>query len=76
MQIPMTGGGTRLCRLSHEASNAVWASDSKMQTLLYAIACIVLPVLWGTIVHWIFQHIRSRQNSEHRSADNWPDYQI
>ena len=47
-----------------------------MQTALYVMACIVLPVLWGTIVHWIFQHIRSRQNSEHRSADNWPDYQI
>lgn len=53
----------------------------------YVLACVILPVLWGSVIHWIFQHIRRRQNSSGPTAngptvdngpspDHWPDYQI
>ncbi|MCH2202934.1 MAG: hypothetical protein MK102_13255 [Fuerstiella sp.] len=47
-----------------------------MQTALYVVASVVLPVLWGVLVHWSFQQFRRRQDSGGRSTDNWPDYQI
>ncbi|MCH2210519.1 MAG: hypothetical protein MK110_04405 [Fuerstiella sp.] len=47
-----------------------------MRTVLYVAACVALPVLWGTLVHWAFQQFRRRQDSGSRSTDNWPDYQI
>ena len=47
-----------------------------MKTIVYVLACVVLPVVWGALIHWIFQHIRRRQDSGRPSADNWPDYQI
>lgn len=75
-RIPIPGGGTRSCRLSLEVSSEVWESDNRMKTALYVAACVVVPVLWGTLIHWTFQRIRRRQNSDSRSPDNWPDYQI
>ena len=38
---------------------------------LFIGACVVLPVLWGLLVHRLFRYIRGRQ------ADReWTDYQI
>lgn len=47
-----------------------------MKTALYVAACVVVPVLWGALVHWTFQRFRRRHDSDSRSPDNWPEYQI
>ncbi len=47
-----------------------------VRTSLYVLACVVLPVIWGALIHWLFQQIRSRKDSSRPSADHWQDYQI
>gem|GEM_PF-2671239 len=44
-----------------------------MNTVLYVGGCVVLPVLWGALIHWVFQRLRRYQD---QSPDHWPDYQI
>lgn len=46
----------------------------------FIAACIVLPVVWGILVHWVFQRLRrNRPRTRTDRADHepsWPDYQI
>ncbi|MGH7127641.1 MAG: hypothetical protein ACREJB_04850 [Planctomycetaceae bacterium] len=40
--------------------------------LLFAAACVVLPVVWGVVVNWVFGLWRNRRGDE----PIFPDYQI
>lgn len=46
------------------------------KTAAWVLACVVLPVAWGALIHWLFQRLRGRRPSERSSADHWQDYQI
>ena len=40
-------------------------------------AAVVLPVIWGVVVHVAFKKIRGDQKTTQPDSDSvWPDYQI
>lgn len=42
----------------------------------FVLACLILPVVWGVIVNWLFEFWRDR-NEEKRDIESiFPDYQI
>jgi len=43
----------------------------------FILACLVLPILWGVLVNWLFQLWQNRQSPDEQE-DDWvfPDYQI
>jgi hypothetical protein len=43
---------------------------------LFVSACVVLPVVWGIVVHLVFTWLRKKYRSDQRGAPAWPDYQI
>ncbi|MFH1304300.1 MAG: hypothetical protein ABIK07_24870 [Planctomycetota bacterium] len=47
-----------------------------LDKIFFIIACIIIPVLWGVIVNWIFN--QWQDHSSDRSDDDYifPDYQI
>ena len=44
----------------------------------FVLACLILPVAWGVVVHQIFEYINRRSKNGDASASNRnsPDYQI
>jgi len=43
----------------------------------WVMSAIVLPVMWGTFIHWCFQRLRRYQEQARRKTpENWEDYQI
>lgn len=44
--------------------------------VLFAIACVVLPILWGVLVHFVFQWLRRCKPQKNSDDNGWPDYQI
>lgn len=59
---------------------AVFASEKEAgsgTSLLFVGACVVLPILWGVIVHRIFRRIRGEEQPPEVPNDSvWPDYEI
>tara|TARA_R110002111_G_scaffold117466_4_gene179524 strand:- start:3412 stop:3594 length:183 start_codon:yes stop_codon:yes gene_type:complete len=47
-----------------------------LDKIFFIIACIIIPVLWGVIVNWLFN--QWQDHSSDRSDDDYifPDYQI
>ena len=43
---------------------------------LFVSACLIVPVLWGVIVHQVFKRIRKKIRPDAPSSNVWPDYQI
>jgi cobalamin biosynthesis Mg chelatase CobN len=67
----------------HLQSAAVQQSDAQGTELSdtpvspwVVLATVVLPVLWGVLVHRIFQHFRTRSKPTASESPRWPDYQI
>lgn len=45
--------------------------------ILFVLACLVVPILWGVVVHRSFELVERRLKGDHRPNDgNFPDYQI
>lgn len=44
------------------------------ERILWAVACVVLPVAWGVLVHALFERMRSRTSND--DDRHFPDYQI
>ncbi len=42
----------------------------------FVTACVVLPVVWGIIVHLTFTWLRRKHGTDQKTAPTWPDYQI
>ena len=43
-----------------------------LQSILYVLACLLLPILWGVIINWLFD----RYDSSTRQDEGINDYQI
>lgn len=53
------------------------SSDTNAPSVLFVAACIILPILWGVVVHRVFRRLRGREKpSEVQNDSVWPDYQI
>lgn len=50
-------------------------SEFVFEKILYVLACVVLPVLWGVFVNWLFTLWASR-SSDSDDEPVFPDYQI
>jgi hypothetical protein len=47
------------------------------QRLGFIVACVVLPILWGVVVHRVFELFRTRPRSDSDEHEpEFPDYQI
>ena len=46
--------------------------------ILFVAACLLLPVVWGVVVNWLFNLWNGRKVREAEDDDDWvfPDYQI
>lgn len=49
-------------------------ANSPSRSVWFVVSCLLLPVLWGAIVHQVFSRIRGGRRP--RSDSGWPDYQI
>ncbi|WP_197532659.1 hypothetical protein [Symmachiella macrocystis] len=47
-----------------------------VEKLLFTLACLVLPVLWGIVVNWLFVKWQNRNPPQQQADPNLPDYQI
>ena len=45
------------------------------EKILYVLACVVLPVLWGVFVNWLFT-LWASEPSDRDDEPVFPDYQI
>lgn len=46
-----------------------------LQKIAFILACLLLPVLWGVLVNWLFGMWKNR-NSRNDDEPIFPDYQI
>ena len=51
----------------------VW---SVLHVLGYTAVCLVLPVVWGVVVNWLFQLWQTRSADKNGDEPVFPDYQI
>lgn len=49
-----------------------------MDTLLFVLACLVIPIAWGVLVDWLFSNWNrpGRVSQETDEEKYFPDYQI
>lgn len=48
-----------------------------LEKTLFTLACLVLPVLWGVLVNWMFGIWQTRKsNTDHNDDQIFPDFQI
>lgn len=67
--------GSLVC--SSLRSNFEWGRGALLNKLLMVAACLLLPILWGVVVNWMFNFWSSR-SARNESDDEpiFPDYQI
>ena len=44
--------------------------------LTYLLACLLIPVLWGAIVNWMFDLWQRRDRDTSDEETGFPDFQI
>jgi heme/copper-type cytochrome/quinol oxidase subunit 2 len=42
----------------------------------FVLACLILPVVWGVVVNWLFEFWRNRSEEKRDTDSIFPDYQI
>ncbi len=47
-----------------------------LHKVLFTLACLVLPVIWGVLVNWLFNLWRGRTVHNENDEPIFPDYQI
>ncbi len=50
--------------------------DELTRNILFTAACVILPVLWGVLVNWVFDLWQSRNAEKSQDEPIFPDYQI
>ena len=50
--------------------------DELTRNILFTAACVILPVLWGVLVNWVFDLWQSRNTEKSQDEPIFPDYQI
>ena len=49
---------------------------SLLNKLLFTLACLVLPILWGVFVNWFFNVLSQKKRGGSDDESIFPDYQI
>ena len=44
--------------------------------ILFTVACLILPVVWGVFVNWLFSLWQTVPAKQSRDEPVFPDYQI
>ena len=44
--------------------------------LWFVASCLLLPVIWGILVHLVFSRLRKKKRPDRSREAGWPDYQI
>jgi hypothetical protein len=47
-----------------------------VEKLLFVAACVLMPIAWGVLVHWLFEAWQARANEKGDDDPLFPDYQI
>jgi hypothetical protein len=47
-----------------------------LDKLLFIAACLLIPVIWGVFVNWMFDAWQARTNPRDEDDPIFPDYQI
>lgn len=47
-----------------------------LQKTLFVVACLVLPIVWGVGVNWLFDLWQNRNAHSGEDDSIFPDYQI
>jgi hypothetical protein len=47
-----------------------------LHKVLFTLACLVLPVIWGVLVNWLFNLWQGRAVRKENDEPIFPDYQI
>lgn len=42
----------------------------------FITSCLLLPVVWGVLVHLVFNRLRRKTRPDKLTETGWPDYQI
>ena len=45
-------------------------------TILFTAMCLLLPILWGVLVNWLFNLWQARAAEKENDESIFPDYQI
>jgi hypothetical protein len=44
--------------------------------VLFTLLCLILPVVWGALVNWLFNLWRAKAARKEQDEPIFPDYQI
>ena len=47
-----------------------------LNKILFTAACLILPVVWGVVVNWMFNRWQGRVREKSNDEPLYPDYQI
>lgn len=47
-----------------------------LHKVLFTIACLILPIVWGVFVNWLFNFWHARSARKEQDEPIFPDYQI
>lgn len=51
-------------------------AEQPVNGLWFVASCLLLPVVWGVLVHLLFNRLRRKQRPDKLTDTGWPDYQI
>lgn len=51
-------------------------AEQPVNGLWFVASCLLLPVVWGVLVHLLFNRLRRKQRPDKLTETGWPDYQI
>lgn len=47
-----------------------------LESVLFTLACLILPVIWGALVNWLFNLWQTKAARNEQDEPIFPDYQI
>jgi hypothetical protein len=64
-----------------ERSFLVWKLEERrgrgvLSSVLFTLACLILPVIWGALVNWLFNLWQAKAAGKEGDESIFPDYQI
>ena len=50
--------------------------NDTVKKILFCAACVLLPIIWGVLVNWVFDLWHKRNSDNGNDEPIFPDYQI
>ena len=47
-----------------------------LYSVLFTLACLIIPVIWGVVVNWMFDLWQAKTAQKEGDEPIFPDYQI